>query len=563
VTHSSGKPSARKRSSVRRSAVRTTPLIPTARRPDIHPLDRAIAELRAELARTPEDPTLLGRLGALFYRRGDLKEAEKQYRRALELAPHRASLHNNLGNVLCDMGRMRDGIACYEQAMAVEKAQHPDRPPSSEALTNLEMARTEYRLIQERIEYLERAAQLDVTSAEALNALGCGYLLRGWTDKALAAFRKGARMDPRNTAAGLNIAFTHTLNHDADDINEALAETAEFAIRFPHEPRLHIHQGELLESAGMMDEAEQRYLRAVQADPRCLEGYDLLGKLREVTGYSGANDATSSACEKLLKGMEDAARALRQEERSLSASALFDLAFVAVARAKFSRKPLANMPEVDTLLREAISAGRAESGASSSAASAAMLRAQMLETEGRRADAITVLDSAIHADVGNGRLCFERGSMALRAGDVDQALSSFERATLALPQDAVCCHSLRFAFEGFRRYKTERVRFETAVRANPRDGLAHHHMALASLSVLKDEEALFHFTRALELDPRLSDAACGRGRALQRLGHLAEAEAAYAKALDIDPENAEAQRSLLALRSQKLMNTLVSSLPRA
>jgi Flp pilus assembly protein TadD len=88
-------------------------------------------------------------------------------------------------------------------------------------------------------------------------------------------------------------------------------------------------------------------------------------------------------------------------------------------------------------------------------------------------------------------------------------------------------------------------------------------MALAALSVIKDEEALQHFTRALEMDPRLSDASCGRGRALQRLGQWALAEIAYEKALDIDPENPEAQRSLLALRSRKLMNTIVSSLPRA
>jgi len=99
---------------------------PTAeRRPtrhgDTHPLDRAIAELRGELARTPEDATLLGRLAALYYRRGDLQKAENHYRRALELAPQRPSLHNNLGNVLCDLDRMREGIAEYEYALALEK----------------------------------------------------------------------------------------------------------------------------------------------------------------------------------------------------------------------------------------------------------------------------------------------------------------------------------------------------------------------------------------------------------------------------------------------------------
>ncbi len=96
-----------------------------ARRPDIHPLDRAINELRGELARNPDDPTVLSRLGALFYRRGDLPEAERFLRKAITANPRRSNYHNNLGNVLCDMGRMKDGIDEYETALAIEKAEDP------------------------------------------------------------------------------------------------------------------------------------------------------------------------------------------------------------------------------------------------------------------------------------------------------------------------------------------------------------------------------------------------------------------------------------------------------
>ena len=175
---------------------------------------------------------MLGRLAALFYRRGDLAEAESHYRRAIALSPHRPTLYNNMGNVLCDMGRMRDGIAAYEHAIALEKA--AGREPSPEAVVNLELARIENRLIHERIEYLERAAELEVSSAEAQNTLGCAYLLRGLRAEALEAFRKAAAMDPRNTAAGINIAFTHTLNLNASmELKEALAEIAEVVLRFP------------------------------------------------------------------------------------------------------------------------------------------------------------------------------------------------------------------------------------------------------------------------------------------------------------------------------------------
>ncbi len=524
-----------------------------ARRADIHPLDRAIAELRAELARAPEDTAILSRLGALFYRRGDLAEAEKFYRRAIELAPQKASLHNNLGNVLCDMGRMRDGIAAYEHAMELERAAQPDHPPSGEALANLDMARMEYKLVHERIEYLERASQLEVSSAEALNALGSGYLLRGLRQKALDTFRKAAALDPRNAAAGLNVAFAHTLNLDGtSDLQAALSETAETAMRFPQQGRIHIHQGELLENAGLLDEAEERYVRAMQAEPRCLDAYDVLGRLREATGTLRTQDDCAKTVEAILQQLERTAREARlRDGMNGGGEPLYDLAFVQIARARFLRRPLEQPATIDALLREAGHAGG--EGVSSKAA---LLRAQLLEADGRRDEARVVLDNACAADPRNARLWFERGSLALRSGDVDEALRAIERATLAAPQDAVAHHSLRFALEGYRRYRTERVRFDSRTKANPRDGLAHHHLALAALSVLKDEEALFHFTRALEMDPRLSDAACGRGRALQRLGHLDEAESAYEKALDIDPDNAEAHRSLLGLRSQKLQNRI-------
>lgn len=554
-----GKKAVRKKVSSRIAKVAEQPVI---RRPDIHPLDRAIAELRSELARMPDDPTLLGRLGALYYRRGDLQDAEKHYRKAIALASNRPSLHNNLGNVLCDMGRMRDGIAAYEHALAIEKSLCPEREPSPEALANLDLARMEYRLIHERVEYLERAAQLDVSSDEALNALGCGYLLRGQAGKALEAFRKAAALNPRNSQAALNIAFTHSLNIDnTAELKTMLAEVAEAIMRFPHEGRLHIHQGELLESAGLLEGAEERYVRAIKADPRCLEAYDLLGRLREATGFSQARDEVARDVEEALARLEKSARA---RERADDALPLHDLAFVEVARARFTRQPVARPAETDTLLREAIAAAKASSGTAAdsmdAAARAAVLRAQLLQADGRRDEARLVLENAAGPEPRSARLCFEMATLALRSGDVEQALRCYEYATLCAPQDALPCQSLRYAYEGYRRYRTERVRYETAVKANPRDGLAHHHLALAALSVLRDEEALFHFTRALELDPRLSDAACGRARALQRQGHLAEAEAAFEKALQIDPENDEAHRALLALRSQKLIDTSAARL---
>jgi tetratricopeptide (TPR) repeat protein len=354
-------------------------------------------------------------------------------------------------------------------------------------------------------------------------------------------------MDGRNVHAALNIAFCHTLDLGGSlNLTEAMAEIAASILRFPGEARLYIHQAELYESAGMLDEAEARYVRALQADAYCMEAYDLLGRLREATGNSAARDGSARVVDATLKRM-------KSNEQDV-----FAQTFALIARARFLRTALHEHEAVDAGLRQAAS----ETTDAKRSAQAAALRAHLLEIDGRRAEAILVLDQACAKHAGDARAWFERGTLALRSGEIDVAVAAFDKASLAAPQSAPGYHSLRFAFEGYRRYRAERVRFESVTRANPRDGLAHHHMALAALSVLKNEEALFHFTRAQELDPRLSDAACGRGRALQRMGHFEEAESAYGKALEIDPENAEAQRSIVALRTRRLAAAAIVPTPK-
>jgi len=291
----------------------------------------------------------------------------------------------------------------------------------------------------------------------------------------------------------------------------------------------------------------------LRADARCLEAYDLLGRLREAAGTAVARDATARAVGSILGRLLSDAQTVRERAGAAAGPApAYDLAFVEVARARFERRPLRGAAEVDALLREAWNAADpADEAQTRVCVDAAVLRAHLLEADGRKDEAALVLDGACERLPQSGRPWFERGGLALRMGEIALAVEVFERAILARPQEAVPYQSLRFAFEGYRRYRTERVRFEAAMRNNPHDPLAHHHLALAALSVLKDEEALFHFTRALELDPRLAEAACGRARALQRQGHPQEAEAAYRKALAVDPACAEALRALQHFAARK------------
>lgn len=514
-----------------------------------HPLDRAIAELRAELARRPDDAGLYGRLGALYYRRGDLSAAAKRYRRAVELEPGRAVHHNNLGNVLCDLGLVREGVACYERALSLEKAAAGAGRASPAAETNLELARLELRLVYERLEYLERAVKLEVDSPAALNALGCAHLLRGRREEALESFRGALRKDPENERAAVNLAFTHTLSlAGAGDPREALSETEALSERLPHSSRLWLHRGELSEAVGLFDEAAERYLFALRAAPYRLEVYDLLGRLNEAVGPEESWER--EALELLAKVEEGVGR-----QGCGAAEELYIRAFVPTARARLLDEALPPPAKTDASLRGAVAAALSAGGQKPGregrnspefkwAVRAAILRAELREAAGDAAGTEMVLAEAERRFPGVSRVCFERGGAAFRRGAITEALSAFERAALAAPEEAYVHHSLRFAFEGYRRWRTECVRFETAIAADPRDAAAHHHLALAALSVMKNEAALEHFTKAWELDRRLAEAARGRGRALERLGRTKEALVAYREALCAFPDDAATQEAL-------------------
>ena len=75
---------------------------------------------------------------------------------------------------------------------------------------------------------------------------------------------------------------------------------------------------------------------------------------------------------------------------------------------------------------------------------------------------------------------------------------------------------------------------------------------LAAFSVRKTEEAVFHFERALEMDPSLSEAACACAKSYLRLGSIREAETMYRRAMQLDPECQEARVALeqIAIREQ-------------
>ena len=110
------------------------------------------------------------------------------------------------------------------------------------------------------------------------------------------------------------------------------------------------------ENAGYAGSLAERCLRALQMAPRAWKSTTLWAA-REATGLGAACDDTACGRGTYTCPLETAARQGRTAAcAGTQAQALYDLAYIEVARARFTRRQIPGPAAVDGLLREAAQA---------------------------------------------------------------------------------------------------------------------------------------------------------------------------------------------------------------
>jgi tetratricopeptide (TPR) repeat protein len=127
--------------------------------------------------------------GVLLHERGDVARAEELLKRAVALYPDDFLPAFSLGSVLAGAGRLARGAAYLEQAVALE--------PLPQALYLLGNCYHEMGRTTAAVKRLQEAVRADPGFEEAWYLLGLAYLDRGWRRKALDAFRRAQRLNPR------------------------------------------------------------------------------------------------------------------------------------------------------------------------------------------------------------------------------------------------------------------------------------------------------------------------------------------------------------------------------
>jgi tetratricopeptide (TPR) repeat protein len=169
----------------------------------------------ALLAQEQGSPKLWNELGVALHQLGRLTDAERSYRKSLDVDPDYALAWNNLGVVCEHRGASAEAEEAFRAAIQRGRA-------LADAWRNLALVLWRAGRKDESLEAYERSLEYDSTSPMAWTGLGVAQMELGRAADAKAALIRAVELDPRFAEARYHLAFALSA---LGDYQGALRET--------------------------------------------------------------------------------------------------------------------------------------------------------------------------------------------------------------------------------------------------------------------------------------------------------------------------------------------------
>ena len=197
--------------------------------------------------------------------RGWLEEAEREFRRAIELDPASAHPYENLAMLHVRRKEWREALLAHLRAVELEPESAGARFTLASFLAThgLEMAESEYR----------QSIAADPEHAEAHMELGMTLADLGRVSEGLEELATAVRLAPEDPMARQELA---ALLMDEGDHRAAIGHLREAVRLAPESYESHLDLGFCYAQKGFLEEAERAYLRAQALRPDdAVANYDL------------------------------------------------------------------------------------------------------------------------------------------------------------------------------------------------------------------------------------------------------------------------------------------------
>ena len=163
--------------------------------------------------------------GVDAYQQDEIGQALGHWRDVLQLDPHYAAAHNNLGVALKAKGELDAAIENYNAALRID-------PDYAIAHSNLGSALAAKGELDAAIECYKEALRIEPDCASAHNNLGNALQDKGDPDAAIEHYNAALRIDPDDARAHDNLAIALAQKGDAAAAVTALAKAIELDERY-------------------------------------------------------------------------------------------------------------------------------------------------------------------------------------------------------------------------------------------------------------------------------------------------------------------------------------------
>lgn len=225
------------------------------------------------IARSPDDAVLHENFATLLQDFGRELDAQKHWRRVIELLPHSEVGFFGLANLLDAEGRSEEAVELYREALRL-------RPRSAETRNGLALALASLGRFDEAFAEYERLLQLSPGFVEARINLGLTLAGQGKLQDAARQYLEVIRLQSNNVPARVNLGKLFAVQGKHADAANYYRE----AIRLkPESAVAHYNLGNALTALGDADDAMKAYAEAVRHGPALAEArYNLaLGLARQ------------------------------------------------------------------------------------------------------------------------------------------------------------------------------------------------------------------------------------------------------------------------------------------
>ncbi|MEJ2429930.1 MAG: tetratricopeptide repeat protein [Deltaproteobacteria bacterium] len=179
------------------------------------------------------------------------------FEHTLRATSHNSQIHNNLGNVLTQKGKLQEAIAHYTKALEIS-------PNYAEAQINLGVALTRQGRLKEAIKHYSAALELKSNSAELHNNLGVALFGLGDIPGAIRNYLAAVQLKPDYAEAhnnlGNGLVKLGKLSEAEIHYGKALKLRADY-------PEAHNNLGVALARQGRLKEAIAHFREAVRLAP--------------------------------------------------------------------------------------------------------------------------------------------------------------------------------------------------------------------------------------------------------------------------------------------------------